>query len=65
MTTQKTLKKISSFTNIMDPNEIIDGEDHNSDANIADKFSKVLNLNHKKVKSVFYRLEKKNMSMTS
>ncbi len=46
----KTLKKISSFTNIMDPNEIIDGEDHNSDANIADKFSKVLNLNHKKVK---------------
>ena len=34
----------------MDPNEIIDGEDHNSDAKVAKKFSKILQLNHQEVK---------------
>ena len=46
----KSLKNISSFTNLMDPNEIIDGEDHNSDAKVAKKFSKILQLNHQEVK---------------
>ncbi len=46
----KNLKNISSFTNIMEPNEIINGEDHNSDAFVANKFSKTLNLNHTEVK---------------
>ncbi len=46
----KNLKNISSFTNLIDPNEIIDGEDHNSDAKVAKKFSKTLKLNHQEVK---------------
>lgn len=46
----KSLSHISSFTNIMDPNEIIEGEDHNSDAKVASIFSKTLNLNHQEVK---------------
>jgi len=47
---RKYLKDISSFTNIMAPNEIINGEDHNSDANVASRFSTTLNLNHQEVK---------------
>ncbi|MDC3023397.1 asparagine synthase (glutamine-hydrolyzing) [Pelagibacteraceae bacterium] len=46
----KNLKNINSFTNIMDPNEIIDGEDHNSDAYVANNFSKEIGLEHKEVK---------------
>ena len=46
----KHVKSLNSFTNMMEPNEIIDGEDHNSDANVANLFSKQLNLNHKEVK---------------
>ena len=34
----------------MEPNEILNGEDHNSDAFVANKFSKNLNLNHTEVK---------------
>ncbi len=46
----KNLNNINSFTNIMDPNEIIDGEDHNSDAKIAKLYSQNLGLNHVEVK---------------
>ena len=46
----KNLKDICSFTNIMEPNRIIDGEDHNSDADVANMYSKILNLNHQEVK---------------
>ncbi len=45
----KNLEDICSFTNIMEPNEIIDGEDHNSDAIVASRFSKNLNLNNEQV----------------
>ena len=45
----KYLDKINSFTNIMDPNAIIDGEDYNSDANVARRYSNELNLNHSEV----------------
>jgi len=46
----KNINNINSFTNIMDPNEIIDGEDHNSDARIAKLYSENLGLDHKEVK---------------
>ena len=46
----KNINNIDSFTNIMDPNEIIDGEDHNSDARIANLYSQKLGLNHEEVK---------------
>ena len=46
----KKIKNISSFTNIMEPNEIIDGEDHNSDARAANLFSSELSLKHSEVK---------------
>ncbi len=44
------LTELSSFTNIMEPNEIINGEDHNSDAKIAKIFSNEFLLNHKEIK---------------
>ncbi len=47
---KKHLQNLNSFTNIMDPNEIINGEDHNSDAYAANLFSKEYNLNHQEVK---------------
>ena len=47
----KKIKNISSFTNIMEPNEIIDGEDHNSDARAANLLSSELSLNHSEIKS--------------
>ena len=46
----KYLNNINSFTNIMEPNEILDGEDHNSDAKAAKLFSKDFNFNHREVK---------------
>tara|TARA_B100000989_G_scaffold129807_1_gene96429 strand:- start:108 stop:1844 length:1737 start_codon:yes stop_codon:yes gene_type:complete len=46
----KYVQKVDSFTNIMEPNEIIDGEDHNSDAKVAKHYSNYLGLNHKEVK---------------
>lgn len=45
----KNIKNINSFTNIMSPNEIIDGEDHNSDAYVAKRFAEKLKLNHQEV----------------
>lgn len=44
------IEKLNSFTNYMDPNVVIKGEDHNSDAKIAKKFSKELNFFHKEIK---------------
>ena len=44
------LTELSSFTNIMEPNEIINGEGHNSDAKIAKIFSNEFLLNHKEIK---------------
>jgi len=41
---------IDTFTNHMDPSEIIGGDDLNSDAYAAKKFSKELKLNHHEVK---------------
>ena len=46
----KNLQNISSFTNIMEPNEILNGEDHNSDAKVANLFSKSLDFNHHEVR---------------
>lgn len=46
----KHIQNIDSFTNIMEPNEIIDGEDHNSDAYVAKLYSSELGLNHKEIK---------------
>lgn len=46
----KHIKNIDTFTNIMEPNEIIDGEDHNSDARVAKLYSNQLGFNHKEVK---------------
>ena len=46
----KHVKNIDSFTNVMEPNEIIEGEDHNSDASVAKLYSDQLGLNHKEVK---------------
>ena len=43
------IKSLDSFTNKMNPNVIIDGEDHNSDADTAKKFANDLKLNHKEV----------------
>ena len=34
----------------MEPNVILDGEDHNSDSNIARKFAKEIDLNHTEIK---------------
>ena len=47
----KHVQKVDSFTNIMEPNEIIDGEDHNSDAKVAKQYSNYLGLNHKRGKN--------------
>ncbi len=44
------INRLNSFTNYMEPNVIIKGEDHNSDATIAKQFSKELKLNHKEIK---------------
>ncbi len=46
----KHFRNVNSFTNAMEPNEIIHGEDHNSDANVARLYSNELNLIHKEVK---------------
>ncbi len=46
----KHIKPINSFTNIMEPNEVINGEDHNSDAKVAKKFSDELKFIHKEIK---------------
>ena len=46
----KQLDKLDSFTNKMEPNVIINGEDHNNDAYIAKKYAENLNFNHKEVK---------------
>jgi len=46
----KSIKPLNTFTNIMDPNIIINNEDHNSDAIIANKFSKHENFNHQEVR---------------
>ena len=46
----KHIQNVDSFTNIMEPNEIIHGEDHNSDANVARLYSGNLGLNHTEVK---------------
>ncbi len=43
------INNLNSFTNKMNPNVIIDGEDHNSDAKVAKKFASHLKLNHKEV----------------
>lgn len=45
----KKINKLSSFTNLMKPNEIINGEDHNSDALIAKRFSTDFNFEHKEI----------------
>ncbi len=47
---KKKIGNLNSFTNYMEPNVIIDGEDHNSDANIARRFAKEINLNHTEIK---------------
>ncbi len=44
------ISPLTTFTNIMYPNEIINGEDHNSDATIAKKYSSKLKFNHHEVK---------------
>ena len=46
----KNINNLDSFTNLMEPNEIINGEDHNSDAHIAKKYAQKLKLNHTEVK---------------
>ena len=46
---QKYLKNLEVFTNKMLPNAIINGEDHNSDFETAEKFSRQLNLKHQQV----------------
>ena len=46
----KHIDNLNSFTNKMEPNVIIGGEDHNSDAYIAKKYADNLNLDHKEVK---------------
>ena len=43
------IQSLNSFTNKMKPNVIINGEDHNSDADAAKKLAKHLKLNHKEV----------------
>lgn len=43
------LKTLNSFTTIMEPN-IEDGENYNSDAEIAKKFAKEINLKHNEIK---------------
>mgnify|MGYP001246798348 FL=1 len=47
---KKKLGKLNSFTNFMEPNVILEDEDHNSDADIARKFAKYLKLNHTEIK---------------
>lgn len=47
---QKIINNLSTFTNYMEPNEIINGEDHNGDANIAKKLSEDFNFNHHEIK---------------
>ncbi len=44
------INSMDSFTNIMEPNAIIKGEDHNSDAQVAKIYSNELGFNHKEVK---------------
>ena len=44
------IPNLNSYTNFMDPNEIIQGEDHNSDANVAKKLSKDLKLKHHEIR---------------
>ena len=46
----KNISGLKSFTNKMEPNVIIAGEDHNSDANIAKQYARHLDLNHTEVK---------------
>ena len=46
----KKINKLDSFTNKIEPNVIIKGEDHNSDAYTAKKFANYLNFNHTEVK---------------
>lgn len=47
---KRKLGSLNSFTNYMEPNVILDGEDHNSDSNIARKFAKEIDLNHTEIK---------------
>lgn len=46
----KYIDNLNTFTNRVDPNVIINGEDHNSDAYIAKKFAYSLGFNHKEIK---------------
>ena len=46
----KSITSLNTFTNIMHPNVIINEEDHNSDANIAKRFSSENGFNHNEVK---------------
>jgi asparagine synthase (glutamine-hydrolysing) len=46
----KHIDKLDSFTNKIEPNVIIRGEDHNSDAYTAKKYANYLNFNHTEVK---------------
>ena len=47
---QKITNNLSTYTNYMEPNEIINGEDHNGDAKIAKKLSNDFNFNHHEIK---------------
>ena len=44
------IDNLNTFTNKVEPNVIINGEDHNSDADIAKKFAGNLGFKHKEVK---------------
>lgn len=46
----KHIDNLNTFTNKVEPNVIINGEDHNSDASVAKKFADSLNLNHNEIK---------------
>jgi asparagine synthase (glutamine-hydrolysing) len=46
----KHINNLNTFTNIMEPNVIINGEDHNSDACVAKEFADNSGFNHKEIK---------------
>ncbi len=46
----KHIDNLNTFTNKVDPNVIINGEDHNSDAYVAKEFADNLGFNHKEIK---------------
>lgn len=46
---KKNIQNLETFTNVMEPNAIIKGEDHNSDFNVAKKFARDNNFKHNKV----------------